>query len=57
MTAKQAKDHPLGHQDRQLKSRRGYCSYTSDKEEHFLVRGAGDENGVSRKASLRAGDQ
>ena len=30
---------------------------TSDKEEHFLVSGAGDELGVSRKACLRAGDQ
>ncbi len=27
------------------------------KEEHFLFIGAGDELGVSRKASLRAGDQ
>ena len=30
---------------------------TSDKKEHFLVGGAGDELGMSRKASLRAGDQ
>ena len=27
------------------------------KKEHFLVSGAGDEFGVSRKVSLRAGDQ
>ena len=27
------------------------------KKEHFLVSGAGDELGVSRKVSLRAGDQ
>ena len=26
-------------------------------KEHFLVSGAGDELGVSRKVSLRAGDQ
>ena len=30
---------------------------TSDKKEHFLVSGAGDEVGMNRKASIRAGDQ
>ena len=29
----------------------------NDNKEHFLVSGAGDELGVSRKVSLRAGDQ
>ena len=27
------------------------------KKEHFLVSGAGDEVGMNRKASIRAGDQ
>ena len=27
-----------------------------DKKEHFLVSGAGDEVGMNRKASIRAGD-
>ena len=35
----------------------GIPSPAARKEEHFLFIGAGDESGVSRKASLRAGDQ
>ena len=35
----------------------GLSASTSDKKEHFLVSGAGDEVGMNREASIRAGDQ
>ena len=43
--------------DRKTENVRYNTKLCRDMKEHFLVSGAGDEVGVSRKVSLRAGDQ